>query len=140
MRVRYAAVLLALLAALSFLASPRLGQTATTLNLSTQGHNMDQVAYGQVNGTPTLYNQTLQVGARAQTQRAIVNFAAGTNVTIAPTDNGLNTTTLTVSGTGLQAPANVNSIVKYTSGTSTMRRRPPMSSPHWGSLRRMQTV
>jgi hypothetical protein len=77
------------------------------------------VAYGQVNGTPTLYNQTLQVGARAQTQRAIINFAAGTNVAITPTDNGLNTTTLTISDTGLQPPGIVNSMVKYTSGSST---------------------
>jgi hypothetical protein len=78
-----------------------------------------QVAYGQVSGAPTLYNQHLQVGGSTQTQRVNVNFAAGSNVTITPTDNGSSTTTLTISDTGLQAPSTVNSLVKYSTGTST---------------------
>jgi hypothetical protein len=62
-----------------------------------------QVGYSQVSGTPALYNQynqMLQVGGAAQTQRASLNFAAGSNVTITPSDNGTNTTTLTLSATG----------------------------------------
>lgn len=81
--------------------------------------NCAQVAYTQVSGTPSTYNQTVQVAGSAQTQRTIVNFAAGSNLTITPSDNGSNTTTLTISGTGLQAPSTTNKLLKYTTGSST---------------------
>ncbi|MBV9303143.1 MAG: hypothetical protein JOY62_19460 [Acidobacteriaceae bacterium] len=86
---------------------------------ATGAANCAQVAYSQLSGAPSLYNQILQAGGRALTQRANLNFVAGSNITLTPTDNGLNTTTLTISSAGLQPPTTNNSIVKYSSGSST---------------------
>jgi hypothetical protein len=81
--------------------------------------NCAQVAYTQLSNTPSLNNQTVQVSGGTQQQRPTLNFVAGSNLTITPADNGLNTTTLTISGTGLQAPSTTNKLLKYTTGSST---------------------
>lgn len=63
------------------------------------------------------YNQTVQVNGVASTQRAKLNIAAGANTTVTPTDNGTDTTTLTIAttvgGGGLPDPGS-NGLVKRT--------------------------
>ncbi len=49
--------------------------------------SFEQVAYADVSGTPTLFYQTVQANATAQTQRPIINLISGTNATVACVDN-----------------------------------------------------
>lgn len=58
-----------------------------------------QVAYSQVSGTPTIYNQTVQKAGVDQIQRAKVNFIEGANVTITMADSG-GSTDVTIASTG----------------------------------------
>lgn len=73
------------------------------------------VSYGQVSGTPTLFNQTIQNSGTPLTQRSKLNFVGGTNVTITPTDNGTDTTTLTIaaSGGGSTSPGGTDTAVQF---------------------------
>ncbi len=80
--------------------------------------NCVQVAYSQVSGTPALYNQMLQVGGTAQTQRTNLNFAAGPNLMITPSDNGTNTTTLTLSASGGISSVNASGPISSTGGSN----------------------
>lgn len=50
-------------------------------------------------GGGSSYYQTLQAGGTPVTQRAKMNFAAGTGITVTPTDNGSDTSTLTFAAT-----------------------------------------
>lgn len=51
------------------------------------------------NGCTNKY-QTVQVNSSSVTQRAKLNFVAGSNVTLTATDNGTDTTSLTIASTG----------------------------------------
>jgi hypothetical protein len=70
--------------------------------------------YSNLSGAPTLFNQTVQNTGTPVTQRANLNFAAGSNVTITPTDNGTDTTTLTIAST-----AGGTGTVTHTAGALT---------------------
>lgn len=64
--------------------------------------NCSQVAYTQLSGVPTLFNQTVQVNGTNQTQASTLNFAAGSNVTLSGSTTG-GVTTLTISSAGSSA-------------------------------------
>ncbi len=77
-----------------------------------------QVGYSQVSATPALYNQMLQAGGTGLTPRANLNFAAGPNVTITPSDNGTNTTTLTFSAGSALYGVNASAPINSSGGTN----------------------
>jgi hypothetical protein len=84
--------------------------------------NCAQVSYSQLSGTPSLYNQTIQVNGTPQTQTTALNFAAGSNVSLSgSTTGGITTLTISSSGasSGVSGPgASTNYALAYWNGTS----------------------
>jgi hypothetical protein len=78
------------------------------------------LAWSKLTGVPTTYYQTFEYNATAVTQRAKFNLAAGSNVTITPTDNGTDTTTFSISasGGGTNNPGGGTNYVQYSTGSA----------------------
>ena len=75
-------------------------QFLTSYNSGTGVLGQAQPAYSDISGTPTIYNQTFQVGGTPLTQELSDNFIAGTNMTITPSIvSGVTTLTFTASST-----------------------------------------
>jgi len=77
-------------------------------------------SYSQISGTPTLFYQTIDSNATAQTQRPIVNLIPGTNMTISCVDNSGATRTdctFTASATSATAWSALTPSTNSTSGT-----------------------
>jgi hypothetical protein len=83
--------------------------------------NCAQVSYSQLSGTPSLYNQTVQINGTPQTQTTALNFAAGSNISISgSTTGGITTLTINSSGGsgGVSGPgASTNFALPYWNGT-----------------------
>jgi hypothetical protein len=81
-----------------------------------------QVAYSQLNGTPSLYNQIVQVNGVSQAQAGTLNLLAGSNVSLTGATSG-GITTVTVNSTGqsggISGPgSSTNYALPYWNGTS----------------------
>jgi hypothetical protein len=83
-----------------------------------------QVAYTEVSGTPTLYNQTIKENGTSQTQRPTLNLISGSGATVSCTDNsGATRTDCTIAATGTGtvtttgSPASGN-LTKFSGATS----------------------
>jgi hypothetical protein len=83
-----------------------------------------QVAYTEVSGTPTLYNQTIKENGTSQTQRPTLNLISGSGATVSCADNpGATRTDCTIAATGTGtvtttgSPASGN-LTKFSGATS----------------------